>query len=516
MSLLLLAATIGTLVGALGTLIAFTVAGRRARPKTSATVPTEDLFRPSESRRARTRRRRFQALALPVVLIAASLSGWIITRGLSYCGPSVQRQYGDCIGVTDGSYVFDTELATIERQILLENQQVEHSSRPYVTIAFVASMTRQQGQDTLTPLVHELEGAYLAQHTANRNSSPSDPLIKMSLANMGNGEGWKTIVDQLIGKTVSTDHLVAVTGFEQSTEETRSAALTLAAHGIPMVTPDITASSFNNQSIHGFFSVVPDDSAQAAALVAFANAKNPVIVTSTDNNSQYTSSLAQAFQHDLAVRSLADVELYAPAPLEDTRFTQIATDVCAVNADAVFFAGRGTDFAQFVNAMANRICVDHKLTVLTGDDAEWLDHADEIPRLDANMRVVYSALAQPGQWTANVPASQNRSVIAFRAFEEAFTQQSFSPSALDDGLAMTAYDAVLTLSAATRSAEPQLPSTSSVLQMLLGLHGDNSVAGVSGVINLDDETGRPVRKPIPLVQLDPDGRTSTISLVIAP
>ena len=96
--------------------------------------------------------------------------------------------------VTDGSHVFNDNLRAVEAKILTEDEWVEHSGLPYVSIAVAATMTPQPAVEPVGPTRtrHAIEGAYLAQYEANHPSGPQGrpgaPLVKLLLADLGSQE----------------------------------------------------------------------------------------------------------------------------------------------------------------------------------------------------------------------------------------------------------------------------------------------------------------------------------------
>ncbi|WP_132117328.1 hypothetical protein [Actinocrispum wychmicini] len=126
------------------------------------------------------------ALAATVIVGAGSsiaLSG-LVSDG---CPTGLHASSGtnfarECVGVTDGQYMFGSQFAAVEGRIAAENKRVTSGDAPVVTIALLSPFPTSD-TDTLTPesMRHELEGAYAAQVQANR----STPKVKLVLANEG-------------------------------------------------------------------------------------------------------------------------------------------------------------------------------------------------------------------------------------------------------------------------------------------------------------------------------------------
>jgi hypothetical protein len=510
MNLILVLASSGTLVGAVGTVIA-SVYSRRQNRRTSRYGRQADIFWPPETKRHRARRRRLLAVALAGILLTAAGAGWFITRSLSYCGTDVQRLDNQCIGITDGSYVFDAGLADVEGLIKQENQWVAAQARPYVTIAYLGPMVRSA--DTpwqLVSVVHQLEGAYLAQYAANR--TVGQPLIKLYLANDGNlDQMWLPIVDQLRDMAPAA-HLVAVVGLGGNTSNVRSAATALVKAGLPVV----SSADTDGFALPGLFTVAPTIDEQVAALVSESDTGRSVLVTDSNPADQYSAALSAAVERHL---SASDVFRYVAAfddSYNEETLDVIVPNVCAVNARTIYFAGRTTDLVPLLRALGERRCGTEPLVVRTVADVS-LDPGIASIVASTGITVEYAALAQPDQWSMiPVTQSQQRAAATFGEFSSRFQQHFGATSQLTDGQAMMGHDSLLTTISAVRIAAQELNDMSprAVLDALHDLHGLDAVDGVSGVIDLDAQTGRPVDKPIPVVRIDHDGHTSTVRLVV--
>ncbi|MGH4019539.1 MAG: hypothetical protein ACRDT0_09945 [Pseudonocardiaceae bacterium] len=134
-----------------------------------------------QTRVGRRRRRIKRIVLLAVVAVIAAGAVWGIAEVLRSCGSldsGVDEVDGECIGVTDGSYVFHPELAGVQRMIAAENDRVRAAApSSYVTVALLDPLT-PIADDPLTPEVessalppaqvrHRLEGAYTALRRVN-------------------------------------------------------------------------------------------------------------------------------------------------------------------------------------------------------------------------------------------------------------------------------------------------------------------------------------------------------------
>lgn len=91
------------------------------------------------------------------------------------------------MGVTDGSHVFDPDLAEVQRRVQDENAGVLRAKKPHVTVGFFVQMTLTDKDSVSMAWVrHQLQGAYLAQFRANHHHVAGDlPLVRLLLANPG-------------------------------------------------------------------------------------------------------------------------------------------------------------------------------------------------------------------------------------------------------------------------------------------------------------------------------------------
>jgi hypothetical protein len=520
MTPLLTVVTAGIFVSAICTVVLFAVSNRRAGVR--HTLP-EDPVLPSPSGRTRHRRQLVQASVAVLFLIVTASVAWGVQAGLSYCGAGIQRLNGECIGVTDGSYAFDVELASVESLIYRENVLVEHEGLPFVSIAFLAPMTRGSGTaGQLIPVLHELEGAYLAQQQVNQQRGPG-PLVKLILANDGStGQSWATVVRQLGGMVAGPERLVSVISVGNDSV-TRTATRAVSALGLPVVSAASTSGGFDGQSVRGFASVAPSVSSEAAALVSFAVSRThgPIMLISSDSEDMYSRSLADAIQQDIdAKRRVDTIETYAPGGSATNRIAQIAEEICAADVSTVFFAGQAADIESLISSLTAQVfCPGRQIAVFSGDTAAQAVLNSSSGAM-ANYVTLYStALAVPSEWNSGVPSSQVPAAHAFHAFAASF-ESYFGPGTLD-GQAMIAHDAVLAAAAAVKvasaaSARPTAPTAGAVLLALDTLNGPLAVVGVTGVINLDPETGLPAGKPVAIVRMSQSGQANFVQLVVPP
>jgi hypothetical protein len=102
-----------------------------------------EIFVLPETRAGRRRRwrRRISVVTALAVLVAGAV--WVVAEAIPACGrlwSGVYRVDGECIGVTDGSVLFDDEFTDVEKKIADENAWVQ-TQPSYVTVALLNPLT---------------------------------------------------------------------------------------------------------------------------------------------------------------------------------------------------------------------------------------------------------------------------------------------------------------------------------------------------------------------------------------
>jgi ABC-type branched-subunit amino acid transport system substrate-binding protein len=480
------------------------------------------------------------AATVVTVVGAIVLVAVLVSSRAGRCGPGVHRHGGECVGVTDGRYSFSGDLRDVTDRIRAENQWVERHStknRPAVSIAYLLPIPHSEAALSAT-YRHELQGAYVAVRRANHTTElGSAPLIRLLVANDGEGgANWRYTVEDLVKRVTTKDRLVAVAGLGQSVDTTRRAIATMAAHHLPMIGAAITADSLSTRPdlprVEGLVRVAPtntDEARAAAADLKRTSTAKAVLIQDTNPADLYSATLGAAFQHNFPDRDhtlLTPVESYNSAlPGVANTFTQMMYSICQERPDVIYFAGRHTDLANFLEALPNRTCRDLPLRIVTGDDATILTLAlrQQLNKgghslrdgLAANVTLEFTALAHPGAWagsTAFSPAATGYFRPGSRCADCFATL--FPGEALDDGQAIVGHDAVLVAVKAIRSTVGQdkaTTSTGEIIQQWNRLHGIEAAPGASGWISLDDN-GNPIDKAVPILALAPDGTVSFVKL----
>ncbi|MER5434950.1 hypothetical protein [Streptomyces sp. NPDC002588] len=444
------------------------------------------------------------------------------------CAPGVVRPENsdECVGVATAAYDFGRpQLRDVVRAIHQENERLKKDS--YVTVALMLPYTSST-PSTLSDILHEMQGAYLAQYQANHSSNGQSPAIRILLANPGaTSDHWELLVDRLTEMAKGEDRLRAVAGVGMSTDYNKRAVAALTARGIPVIGSSITAddlanSTANKDAFPGLARVSPTNTDEARALASFAKVSaGRALLVYDKPGDPYTRTLQKSFA------ALIEGSPYEPQPFtppadrtqEGTTantFRQITHLVCdtAPGTDTILFAGRHTQLRQFINALGARGCQDRRFTLLTGDEGSYLTGEKDLDRsaLTHNLSVRYTALAHPDAWTKGAPATGGSAADA-KVLTDLLARAGHEPVGpigkvnLDDGQLIIAFDAMTLAVHGIREATPDghvVPALADVGLQWPQVKGSLRVSGASGWICLDAH-GNPYDKAVPIVELHSDG-----------
>jgi ABC-type branched-subunit amino acid transport system substrate-binding protein len=452
-------------------------------------------------------------------------------------GSGVQRIDGQCVGVTDGSFVFHQSFADIQDRIATENRRVSGSGET-VTVALLDPLTvTDTSAASVAQVRNELVGAYTAQYRINHTAAVGDrrPLVKLVLANWGSHQlQWQPVVEQLEGMVDDPDPLVAVVGLRLSTVQTEQAAKRLAQRGIPMVSSIATADQLNYGAIRGFVRASPPNTEYVAALNTYLRHRPKLdsALMVYDANSDASPSSGTRTGSDLFTRSLrADfdkgMEFAKEYPAQSfvgksglskaspDLFTNITANLCAVKPEVVLYAGRVVDFGGFLDSLHNRVCPDTPMTVLAaGADFGALGLRSKQAQLaEKKLSVVYATETDPHGWVRGAPGTPQ----FFEEFYDQYLELGFAQADLDDGGAISTHDAMLIAAKAARLSarshpDHTLPSHVDVLNQMLNLNSLDEVPGASGKLSFSyrgADSGNPSNKPVPVIEVPSSAEEQT-------
>ncbi|CAM5715229.1 hypothetical protein [Streptomyces aurantiogriseus] len=470
---------------------------------------------------------------LALLVTAALVTGLVFavrafTQEDRSCAPGVARPQGsdECVGVATTAYDFGRpQLRDAVRAIDRENDRLKAGS--YVTVALMLPYTATT-PSTLSDILHEVQGAYLAQWQANHTSNGQAPAIRLVLANPGaTSDHWELLVDQLERMTKGADRLRAVAGVGMSTDSNKKAVAELTRRGIPVVGASITADDLANgqngrDPFPGLARVSPTNTDEARALASFAKVSaGRALLVYDKPGDPYTRTLQASFAA-LIKGSPYEPQPFTP-PADRTRegttantFRQITHLVCDTSpeTDTILFAGRHTQLRQFINALGTRGCQDRKFTLLTGDEGSYLTGDKKLDRtaLTHNLSVRYTALAHPDAWTKDT-TNLGGSAADARVLTDLLARSTRAPvgpigeTGLEDGQLIIGYDALRLAVHGIREATPDggtVPPLADVGLQWPQVKGSLRVSGASGWICLDVH-GNPYDKAVPIVELHADG-----------
>lgn len=492
---------------------------------------------PEAFRVPRPPRRKWPWIALALAVAAGgTVGGLLLAGGKDTCGHGIPKAgpQHECIGVSDGSgtFSFEPSTAAVMAKIATENDRVDKSGKPWVSIAYVEPFTDAPEQESVKyGVLEELEGAYLAQRQLNDaqlGGHGDTPQIKLLVGNLGlRSEQWKPLTDQLVAMTKDDHHLVAVAGFGLSRTGTLNAVNALRSAKVPMMGATITADDLASASQVGFFRTSAPNSDQTSAAVGYLKqqqTRHPgykvLVIRDRNQDDIYNTSLyndfvAAAHTRSLALMSGGDLQYVSGIDGVSNAFSSVADRVCDKKPDAVYFAGRGASLRAFITAMSapDRRC---PVTVLTGDDAVGVYYDASTPQKvrtqyeedwkASGVTVYYTALGHPNLSATVYPPAKN----PFPGFKQLFGSEfgSGGPDHFQDGQAILAHDSVWTLGLAIREAAGGTAggaapvTTGSTLNALVSMA---TVDGISGPVDFGPD-GNPKNKAMALVRLEPTGQ----------
>jgi ABC-type branched-subunit amino acid transport system substrate-binding protein len=483
-----------------------------------------------------------------VVLLAVSGALWTTNTALPdlRCGgfhSGVTRIDGQCIGVTDGSFTYDppladprqkAEFADVQKKIRMENERVRagssnelgESQLPYVRVAVLMPMTTDRRSAlSIDQIRANLQGAYIAQYRANHTAEVGDltPQIELLLANEGsNQEHWRPVVDQL-GGLIGGDHpLVAVIGLGVSLLETKLAAEELAKHRLATVGAVLTADSMSSDSESSkygltFVRVSPSNTDYAQELSRYLDELGGTrrgMVVYDENEDEYAATFRDAYEKNFKKHLL---QPYHPQTFKGKRnpsepvphFDTIVSNICAAQADSVFYAGRVSELKTFIKQLASHDCaIRRSLTIFLGhNDLSALEDPDTLSKLTrGKIKVVYATPTDATRWD-KCPDDAPK---GYGPFRNAFRVQFPSPGSYEavPAYAIAHHDAVLVATKAIRRAawewRSSVPTPEHVSDELGRLNNEYAVNGASGILSFSPATlGWPSKKPIPIRSIPP-------------
>jgi hypothetical protein len=431
---------------------------------------------------------------------------------------------GECVGVSDGSFVFDPgpspyrrDILATEQAIAAENNAVVAGQQGYVTVALLTVLTSPPPGSTtpsdVTPsrIEDELRGAYLAQYHANHELGLHPP-IRLLLASEGSAEqGWPTDWSDLRQLPASgPGDLVAVTGMGISVKQTVNEAQTIGTAGIAMFGAVTTADGLDSATSALLDRVVPSVSDEVRALAGYLpKPSRSALVYDANTKDLYTASLRADFKAAFGPSlNAGEGDPYVPSTLASPQFKKIAQDLCATSTPPlVFYAGRNSVFQQFVQQLEQEgACNPKKLEIVTGGDADGFAPSDTAgSRGGAQVTVVYADIENPNPENLQPGFRHDFQTVLGRA----------SDTSMTDPWLLASYDAATAAANAIEDAEgsvsdPARLSASDVTVWVAQLNRSAAVAGASGTLQISPR-GDLENPAIPIIRLE-GGQATTLTV----
>ncbi|MDG4857571.1 hypothetical protein P8605_05250 [Streptomyces sp. T-3] len=501
-------------------------------------------------------------LGLGLFVVVVAVAGYFLIRlivdwlsGPPVCADGLSDVNNECVGVTEDAEAFrrDPEhfpegLEQVGKQIKAQNDYAEQGL--HATIALEIPMT-SPFERRRKEILHQVQGAYLAQYRANQESGDiaGPPRIRLVFANIGSDrKSWDVVHPELDRMAKSDEHNLRVAfGFDLSVKETRAALKDLTTKWrIPAVLGPSTADSVGNPRtgdpvFPGLARVAPNNTEQAAALVDFdrglraekrLSLEKAVLVADTVEDDDYVASLRDAFRK-LLKKSPHPEKTYKSTGSDADgvlggEFRRFANNVCAADPqiDTIYFAGRVVQLQQFISAIGNRDCPPRRFTVVSGSgastlyDTKGLDWDAIKGDPDAGRQgitVRYTSNAHKDAWRSKNAPKKGGAAADTAALVE-LADPATRPKAvgaigevdLIDSRMFVVHDAALTAITGIRERMEdedlingqKLPTTAQIRDDWDRLQGQFMVRGASGWICLDS-SGNPYDKAVAVVELDP-------------
>lgn len=478
--------------------------------------------------------------AIVVTVLAVNDENW---RG-SHCSTansSLTWTGSECIGVSDGTYDLfqpsDQSIRQVEHTILTQNQRAEQlhqtfPQRPYITLVDVEALTSSTNTSTgLTAERESLEGFAVAQWRQLNKSAISDPIVRILIANAGQGMRQGKLIGKQLGAMAAQDpSLVGVIGLDMSSQPTEDTITALANAGIPMVAATLSADNLADANPM-YFQVAPQNRREAAVVEAFAQQQLTTsamiphsmrVYYSDDETDIYSTNLRQDALETFRKKGFqVDARAFTPSnsggvQAVHKQFGDIPVgnaaaagrDTCSYNGFA-YFTGRGVpDFGDFISGAAQ--CGSK--AVVIGDDDVTRYVADQNAR-EQNRALPYyyvsfalAPITNPQGSGQDFYGDLKNSLFQF---EQTTTGRSL------DGHAALSYDAAQVMIVATeylREDSLTIPVTpGSVWREITAIHtsptgqphANNFIEGVTGAIDYGGDITRhvPEDKPVAILRV---------------
>lgn len=297
--------------------------------------------------------------------------------GLSITPVNLGPQDAECIGYSDSdAQIFGTSARLSEDQRLVfaqnaiaERLHADTPNRPFVSLVYFAGLTHSGANpDTDAAVAEELEGILIRQRQQN-DPNKSQPLLRVIVANGGYEMARADQVVSMLATLFRADaSVLAVVGMDRTVTQTKLAIADLGRLGIPVVATTLTGTGLVNLSPL-YFQVIAGNEQEAHLVGLYARSRHDTTIT------VYHPALGQGDQYEDTL--VADL-LAQRAPgltVTSTQWAQSGSglglgSLCGTaGGNLAFFAGRETDFYNFLDEVANGCHNMATLPPIIADDA---------------------------------------------------------------------------------------------------------------------------------------------------
>ncbi len=455
---------------------------------------------------------------------------------------SVAQVKGESIGISDGSFVFDTQRAdgTLKAQaaerfrqgdkaaaVSLWNTAVEQDSNdaealiyledqrvvnlPHITLVVATALSGDS--DTVGVGRDDLQGAYIAQKEFNAGAKlPGSAQVRLLIASAGSQATYATQVAQQIVQLAQVDKTFeGVMGWPYSIYSYNAIQVLTSAH-IPLVSQTASSDSLTGVSPY-FFRVAPTNQSQGIAGAKYAEQTLHArkIALFVDNTDLYSQNLAQDFSQQFTADggTIVATETYTIGKPETLAGS--LQDAVSHQPDLIYFSGYASDVGVVLTDLLSS-GAPASLQILGGDALYDLGGypSSARPALD---RLHFTTFFYPDEWAVQGLDSSPKKPAFFVEYPAAFDPHrqhqggTYGYTRPTNDAALS-YDALLVLLKAYTLAVTAGKTTvtpQDIQQGLAQIHDANAVQGVSGQISFD-ASGNAVEKAVVILYVDSEGR----------
>ncbi len=295
---------------------------------------------------------------------------------------------------------------------LIEKQNRQAASGPYVTFVYAGALTAAPGSAEPLPAIEELAGVYAWQYKTNVTQK-LHVKIRIDIANDGDNSAHELEMARTVVAAAEQDSsIVGVIGLGVDTKNSARAIRALADAELTVI--DTTNSDNNFPSDWNYFGLSPTNREEAQALTnRFADhgqGRYAVIferVGARGNPTDpYTHQQAESARKSLKSHGykLAGGGPIAYTPQSDlASSTRIHTAICGYKPSVVYLGGRHDDMPQLVRLLDQlKTCFAANVTVLSGDDMTVTESPGTTsPPLAPQMTLYYVAQTDPAHVADN-------------------------------------------------------------------------------------------------------------------